>query len=291
MNKSQSFLSHSAALTALFILGNGVMVFPLKSADNYTFLAFLVSLLAAILFYFCICPLITKLFTNPEKNKVFFTLFCFATALICLYFAVTTFVDFSFFLSILLLQDFSIFLSFAVFFITVILFSFIKTDALLKFCLLSCFFTAVVILFFFFASLGKFDLSQIFIFSLPNAKNFWVQLKPYFLNPLLSVFLVLVFEVLIFGDIRKRSSLWGVLLGFGLLGLCVLNSVLLFGTRFAGALDFPYASAVSTVTIGRLFTRLDGFSYFVYFSAAMTKIFVCIFLIKALFKKAKAVLR
>ena len=65
-----------------------------------------------------------------------------------------------------------------------------------------------------------------------------------------------------------------------LLGITILNSVLLFGIEFSGVLDYPYSSAGSTVTFGNLFTRMDGFLYFVYLASCIVKCAVGIFVIK-----------
>ena len=39
---------------------------------------------------------------------------------------------------------------------------------------------------------------------------------------------------------------------------------MLFGPTFAARIEYPYTAAVSTVSVGRLFTRMDYFSYFIY---------------------------
>ena len=59
MKKETVFSSHFSALTALFILGNGVMVLPVKGADEYSFLGYLISIAIAFLLYFAVIP-VTK---------------------------------------------------------------------------------------------------------------------------------------------------------------------------------------------------------------------------------------
>ncbi len=294
MKKATVFRSHSSALAALFVLGNGVIVFPKADADEYTFLAYLLCTAMAFLLYPILIPLINKVYgfksgeTTKSYKKALLVILYFITAAASFFSAVSAFVDFSLFVSELILSDLPVAFSFFVFLLIVVFFVLHRQEVFLKFSLLAFTFTAVVIIFFFIASIGDYKLDSIFIFSLPDFKTLFTQIKEYLFNPMLSVLLIAVYEVFVFGRVRKSVSFWGLGLGFGLLGICILNSVLLFGTHLAAILDFPYASAISTVTIGRLFTRLDGFSYFVYFAACITKITVCLFLIKALFQKSRS---
>ena len=294
MKKATVFRSHSSALTALFILGNGVIVFPRNQADQYTFLAYLLCAFAAFILYLALTPLINKVygFKSTENTKSYkkalLLILYFLTAATSFFTAVSTFVDFSVFVSELILSELPVVFAFLAFLLIVVVFALRLREEFLKFSLLALTFTAVVILFFFISSIGDYKLDRIFIFTFPDFKTLFPQIKEYLFNPMLSLLLVAIYEVFVFEKVRKNISLWGVGLGFLLLGLCILNSVLLFGTHFAATLDFPYASARSTVTIGRLFTRLDGFSYFVYFAACITKITVCLFLIKALFFKSRS---
>lgn len=293
MKKATVFRSHQSALTALFILGNGVIIFPKAEADEYTFLAYILCAAATFLLYLILTPLINKVYgfkateNTRRYKKALLIIIYFLTAAACFFFAVSAFVDFSLFVSELILKDLPKAIAFLVFLLIVVFFALRRQEDFLKFSLLAFTFTALIVAFFFLASLSDYSLDSIFIYTLPDFKAFFPQIKEYLFNPVFSVLLVAVYEVCVFKRVRKSVSLWGVALGFLLLGLCILNSVLLFGTHLAAILDYPYASAISTVTIGRLFTRLDGFSYFVYFAACITRITVCLFLIKALFQKSQ----
>ena len=78
----------------------------------------------------------------------------------------------------------------------------------------------------------------------------------------------------------------GVSGGCGLSALVLLNSVMLFGAELAGKFDYPYSAAISTISVGYLFSRMDGFSYFLGFACALVRIGVCITTVKSLFKKS-----
>ena len=78
----------------------------------------------------------------------------------------------------------------------------------------------------------------------------------------------------------------GVSGGCGLAALVLLNSVMLFGAELAGKFDYPYSAAISTISVGYLFSRMDGFSYFLGFACTLVRIGVCITTVKSLFKKS-----
>lgn len=291
MKNNTEYKFHTTSLAALFILGGGVITFPTARADEYNFLAYLLCSVFAFLFLFAFSKTIRKLYsftpntyTKPYK-KALFTILYFVSAAIALYYLVETFFDFLGFISELALKDFPIIICFIAFSGMLILFALCKKSAFYKFSVLAFCFTAFVICFFFLASLKNFRIDNIFIFSLPPIKSFIPQLIEYIKEIIAPIFLFLCFKNLNLCKVSEKHSFIGVIFGVILLALCLLNSVLLFGGRFAGTLDYPYASAVSTVTIGRLFTRLDGFSYFVYFSAAIVRINLCTILIKSLFYK------
>lgn len=293
MKNSIPYKFHTIALATLFIIGNGVIIFPTAIADEYTFLAYLLCSAVSILLFLIFGGFISKIysFTPTSHTKLYkkalLTILYFATAAITLCYTVETFWDFSFFVSELALKDFPIVSCFLLVLAMAVFFALCKNEAFYKFSVIALCFTASVIVFFFLASAENYRIGNIFIFSLPPIKNFIPQLEEYIKGLILPVLLFLCFKTLVLKEVPKSYTFWGMLSGVVLLGLCILNSVLLFGTRFAGTLDYPYASAVSTVTIGRLFTRLDGFSYFVYFAAAIVRINVCIILIKSLFEKIR----
>lgn len=293
MKSTTPYKFHETALATLFILGNGVIIFPTAIADEYTFLAYLLCSAAAFLLFFVFGGLISRAYsftpngdTKPYK-KVMLTILYFVSAAIALYYMVQTFYDFSLFLSELVLKSFPVIVGFIAFLTVVVFFLLSQNEAFFKFSVIAFLFTAAVIVFFFLASLKNYRIGNIFIFSLPPIKTFIPQINEYFKGLILPVWLFLCFKAVVFKEVSKSYTFWGILSGILLLGFCILNSVLLFGTRFSATLDYPYASAVSTVTIGRLFTRLDGFSYFVYFAAAIVRINVCTILIKSLFRKIR----
>lgn len=292
MKTDKSFYFHRTGLAALFILGNGVITLPVKTADEYSFLAYLISVAAAFIFYFLLKPFINKIFTqntsSSKPKKLIFLVVSLITVLICFWYSAITFLDFTEFSNEVLLQNYSRIIPLLFFVLVLAVFVKCRTEGFLKYTLIAFFVTAIIIILFFLLSTENLSGRNAVIFSFPKLKVLYTQLKPYFFYLIFSVLLVSAYEACFLGSIKNKATVLGIFSGFLLLGICILNSLMLFGPDFAATLSYPYASAVSTVTVGRLFTRLDGFSYFVYFASCITKITVCIKLIYFILKKASS---
>ena len=282
MKKQTVFFTHTIALYALFILGNAVITLPQSDADVFTFTGFLAATLSAFILLALFLPLTNKLLTFKESAKGGFkkcitSLFLFSTALFSLWCAADTFKHFVRFASDIMLSKLPVFFSVLLFIFAVVYFSLRRQEDILKFSLLAFWVVIIIIAFFFIMCIGRYNLRNIFIFKLPSFKIMLSQTKPYFINPVITVIILPVYNVFVFKNKNSKAAFTGLAAGFSLLALCILSSVLLFGASLAGELDYPFVLAVSTVTIGRLFTRLDEFSYFLYFISSLTKINVCTF--------------
>jgi hypothetical protein len=86
------------------------------------------------------------------------------------------------------------------------------------------------------------------------------------------------------GERRARASLYGTVIATFLLALCFLNVFLLLGS-LGNSEDYPYSIAVSTVTAGKLFVRMEGFSYIMYYAAGAVRVSVCISLVDLLYER------
>ena len=290
MKSNKVFFTHATALSALFILGNALITAPTVSADEFTFLGYLVSVSISFLLYFIAFPVSIFFYKeNSQQNnliiKILKIVFYIAVAIFSLFCIADTFKAFILFIKQIILKNTSLTLIVIVFLAVCLFFASRRQEDILKFCLLCFWFVLGLMLFFFFATMHNYNLRNIFIFRLPEFKNLYNQMLPYIKNPVLPSLLLPIYNVIVFKKNRKGAAFSGLALGSVLLGLGILSATLLFGTTFAGELDFPYSAAVSTVNIGRLFTRLDGFSYFIYFAAAITRITVCIFIMITTLKK------
>ncbi len=99
-----------------------------------------------------------------------------------------------------------------------------------------------------------------------------------FLSTFLPLTVPLVFLCADESESKAPSSapLVGVALGVALVLLCHFNVTILFGETLAETLPRPYPEAVATVTAGKLFLRLEGVFYAMYFAAATFRCAVCI---------------
>ncbi len=259
MQKVKPFSQHFLFLSALFILGEGIIILPLKNATRLTFLGFLIAFLIAALVFFAVIKL------DFLKYPVL---------LIAVFSALKTFITFLKFISSSLLKDMPNILILIIFIIPLLYFCFRKTTEILNFSLLSGVLCAGLIIFFFFATFKDFSFENIFIYSLPNVKDLFSQSLMYIKSITLPIAVLALYAKQI--KVPKAKALLSLGFSCGLLLVCIFNSILLFGTDLAGRLYYPYATAISTVTFGDLFFRLDGFSYFIYFVSALVKITVCV---------------
>ncbi len=272
MNKKSVCFSHITALSILFVLGNGVIVFPLKGSDQFGFTAYLISLI----FLLIVFPLVSKALEKIKLPRILCYIGLSSLAVASLFCAAQSFYELTEFATQVILPTTPEFFITVIFGFAVVYFVTRKKENIIKFSLVSGVLTVAAVLFFFIAPMENYDLRNIYIFRLPDASDLWEQLKPYLINPLLQSLLLPVYFKLAFKKVYIKEGTIGSVLGAMLLGLCVLSSILLFGADEAGNMSFPFSSAVSTVNVGRLFTRLDGFAYFVYFVCVLIKTAVCV---------------
>lgn len=262
---------HFVALSLLFILGNAVITLPQKNADKFTFLGFLISFLLSLLLYFTV-------FLIPISKPVMAVAFA-----VSFWAAADTLLSFLKFINQTLLRDTAKILIVLPLAFVIFIFAKVSKTALFKFSLISAFFSVIAVIFFFIFTAKDFDIGNIIIKSLPSLKNLYSQTCAYIKTVTLPSLLLVIYAKIT--QKNKKTAYLGLISGNVLLAACILNSVLLFGSKFSGRLDFPYASAISTVTFGNLFTRMDGFAYFIYFASCIVKITVCINIMKNFIKR------
>lgn len=86
-------------------------------------------------------------------------------------------------------------------------------------------------------------------------------------------------------EVKPSRFVWGFILGGGGVALCLINTLGVFGAEFAATLNFPYSYAVSTASVGKIFSRMDLFLYCVCFFTCLIKCSVCIYSAFAAVKK------
>ena len=273
MNKKTVSHRHIIALVTLYVLGNGILIFPLKGSDQFGFTAYLISLLLLMGFYCLFNVMTSKISRSPT---VVFSGYTLLISVVSLFIGAKAFEDMVDFVSKTLLQGVPTFFISLIFGVTVVYFALKSSQSIFKFSLVTCVFVVCIILFFFLAPMEKYELRNIYIFRVPNLNSLLPQVKVYLLNPVLHSLSLPLFLNLCFGKTCGKPAAVGVFFGGVLLGLCLLAPILLFGAHIGGEFSFPFSSVAETVTVGRLFTRLDGFLFFVYFITCLVKITVCL---------------
>ena len=287
---NQTFEKASFALAALFVLGDGIVVLPSESGNRYTILSFLAVAFFGIALYFFLCFVYSK-FSSYEKNsRVINIAEIFVlpvVAVFSLFVSSKTFSVFIWFVSKVVLKNVPLFIITVVFGGAVLYFAFKRQEIVLKFSLMSFVVVLFFITVFFLLSFSDYRLKNLSIEKSFSWEDF-TQSARTFLNPIFSCFLLPFY----YRFALKKSCFTahlGVITGFLLLGVCILSSVLLFGTELSANLSFPHFSAVSTITVGRLYTRLDGFLYFIYFVTTIIKIRVCTFVCYSSLKRLRKI--
>ena len=146
----------------------------------------------------------------------------------------------------------------------------LKNEGFLKLSLI-LFSVSLLILFTFFILLSKScDFSR--ITSLYARDDSIAESTLTFLKETFLPMLILIpYQALTFKQLRIKAYFTGSLVSTVILFLMVAFPVFLFGAEFTSRLDFPFSTAVSTISVGRLYSRLDGFYYFFVFSGTLIK--------------------
>ena len=73
-----------------------------------------------------------------------------------------------------------------------------------------------------------------------------------------------------------RMLVTGTTIGYAVLLLCILQTLLTFGAKYAAQPPYPYSFAVRVISIGPYFFRLEGFSYFTEYIACLVRTSICL---------------
>lgn len=100
-------------------------------------------------------------------------------------------------------------------------------------------------------------------------------------------FLPVLLPIVVLCADKPLPTIVGGGLGVALTLLTAANTILIFGSNFASELYYPYASAVNTVSLGELFSRMDAAVYPICFFPGIIRIAVQLLSAIKLFEKAK----
>ncbi len=262
--KTKKCAPHILALSAMLVLGNAVISMSVNVLNIYSLIFF--GIISFTLIF------VAKLLLNlGQKSRTIFYIIVVFTSALALWGAVTTFIDFINFLKFEQLPQANVVLLSAVLVGVVIVFACSSELAFYKYSLLVAIIGSMFVALCFVGGVRNFKLSlSEFIFAAPNF-SFTTYAK----------FFLPVMLLPVFANVKDKPTLpivLGVAVGFLVLLVCVIQSTLTLGDT--SDIAYPYLKAVSVISSGSLFTRLDGFVYFLFFVTALIKITVCIKVIK-----------
>lgn len=293
MTHTPNYKKHLAALAALFILGDSVIRIPAESAGGFTFWGLVFTFAATLIIFPLLFPAVSFLSKSfSSKNaavRIISAILLSAAAVYALWNAGLCFKRFIDFVSVLLLPDTPEFFITLLFILVVAALAVKKQEVLLKFSLISFAASAAIIVLFFALSAKDFNWQNIAVYRLPSADEFKNAVLPFIRGVSLPLLLLPVYNAVYFKKAEPASSLTGLALGFAMLALCLLDSLLIFGPELAARIDYPLSGAVSTVTVGPLFFRMDGVSYFLYFTSSLIKTVFCLKLSYSALKRIKEI--
>ena len=247
---------HIFCICVLFILGNTVITLPFY---NSGIVAFLVGAVLSLVLLF-----ISILMINwGQKYKVVFYVYAFAVCVAAIYGVITTFLDYLLFLKSIQMPKTNIYLLSIILLGIVLFFTSNSISAIYKYGLFTAIICGLIIIICFLSGIKNFDFSLLKTTSLTH--NFSIK---YFL----PIIVLPSFTQLQKHNIKYVFS--GVLTAFLVLILCFFQTTFTIGADSNTV--YPYLRAVSVISSGSLFTRLDGLVYFLFFVCAVIKICVCI---------------
>lgn len=274
---------HKICILALFIMGNYLLTAPQGPAGNDSALAFLLGVILCIPLYMVYIRIHTliqdKTLTQAMQflfGKVVGSLLIAVFALYALIMAILTVRSLTQFIKITALPQTPSFLPAVLLVLLSVWIVKNRFSVLAKFSVLYFAIAAACIVFLFAVSIPNMQLSNMMPIAYHNTENIGVQvLRDIGFSLGQAVLLLFVFQ-----HQQKKESRKVYFIGLGLGGLmlllCILNSLLIFGEPFLEKLTYPYYSAVSVVSIGQIFTRMESLTYGVYVICSLVKLTVCL---------------
>lgn len=280
--EKHSYKIHTLACVALFTAGNAAIMQPFYGKSNFL-AAFLLTALFSVSFALLSVAVVNFAFKEIDSlfRKILRYIIAAAAVLAAIYGAFSTVFDYVTFLGKAQLpQMHTALIALATLgFIAV----FIKNShtAILKYCLFMAALSVAVVVLLFGVSVKLFDFAALNLDMSFSGSDCGLSFKC-FLKYFSPVLAAVLFATLANGK-TKTVDIWGGLgVGFLILLFTALQSVFVLGN--SGGYEFSYLYAVSVFSSGNLFSRLDGFVYFLFFTMSTVKIAICVKLLPLIIK-------
>lgn len=272
--KAQRYTPHIFSLCALLVFGNAAISMPFYEAGGFLFVIISAVLSSVLIF------LINLLTKWGAKNKVVFYI---TAAIICaaaIYGAAIAFFDYIGFLTSVQMPHTNSILPTAVLLGVVVFLALNNITVIYKYSLFVSVIGGIMIAICFVGGIKNFDFTSFKISFSEHGFN----IKD-FLRCFSSLAVIPFFVSSEVKNAPAKPLFLGTAVGFFVLVLCLAQSIFTLG--FANDISYPYLKAVSVISSGSLFTRLDGFVYFLFFITVLVKIAVCIKTVSLIIKRLK----
>lgn len=286
--KPKTFQIHYVFTAALALAADVVFGLPFIHADAYNAVSLVaaVAVTAAVLFLLNLClntqkPRIGGLF-NKRVPKIFGKILFF---LLAAFSGAKTYFYWVEYFSKLILPKNAVWAIAVVAFFCAAYLAFGKNEGLLKIGLFSFVICLIFTVLLLFLSAENFEISTVIPTKPPQTTAFLLQMTDYLKCLLPTALLLAYYQVKSLNACKAKCSVLALLCGAVLMLICLFNVLLIFGTQYAAQMPFAYNEAVSTVSIGILYTRMDGLAYFVYFILGAVKTAVCMMIMRQILPK------
>ncbi len=262
--KEKSKLLHHTALAALFAVGNTLLRYPWKNTENGVLFSFLLSMLASILATLLFYPLMRYLFRSKLSGRTrrhfaaTVAILLGGYALLCTHRACSDYLSYA--LEMIFPEGSRLLLA-AVLAFSVGWLASLDARGMDSFSMLCFLLISVSVLTLFAFGVPHFRLENLRVELPERFDTVKASLFSFSQDILLPSAVLSAYFALAIPQKRKGPLAFGMLLGFGLLLLCVLQALLCFGTDYTAQLPYPYSFSVRILSIGPYFFRPEGLSY------------------------------
>ncbi len=269
---SVTYWHHSVALIAIFILGNTLMKFP-SGSDAHSGIYALLLILAPSLVVYC---LYSKLTATGTKNLLDNKCAKWLAIPIIILSAFSLSIcsrDYTLFIDTMRLPNTSMYVIVALLLALGFLLGLKDKKVIYLFSLVGIVFVAVILLLMFIFSIPNMNFEYLSVLLKPDVPAAFRQGAGIFINSLGQGIILVFFIDKAKKPLKQQYS--GLFIGavFLLLSFFCVLSVL---GALASRVDYPYIAVTEMISFGRGFTRMEGFSYGVYFICVLIKVAVLI---------------
>ena len=282
MLKNKEYFLHSAFLIAVFIVGNTLVYFPKHNDIKSSILGVIIAVAFSFLIYIAFAFLTKKVKSIHNFKPLKFIVLIVAS--ICsVLIALISSSDYISYVSLFRMQNTEKILISALFIFLCVFLAVQTREVILKLGLIVFIYVFLSVTVLFNLSFSQLDFKAI----LPLEFKPFETIKSFLTILSQSLLSSLVLIMLIKTNKTGRSiKIWliGLILGFFVLMVCMLNILFVFGPDLSNKLNLPYASAMSVINLGKTFLRLEGFSYLNYFACSLLKASASLWVIKTMFE-------